>query len=363
MAKLPMAEAERDRYCQLCSISKGEEHFFGRKADVVNVASHRGLLGARHTNRIGMHRVPVSIGMPNLSSLERWGSQQQGKPEFDEQMAAWLDTIKQLVREVPPILQGVRVQAEWKARLLSSRAEEESAVCIRFQQRRAPSAKVAMNRAEARQGFIDLGNMIQRSLFDTGVPLTQQDVDVAGYFDRAGDLHAMMTLAKSKHRDIEEQITIGVTIAFFMCNRATDSVAAQFKWCPCARNIGESVCRVSSITRADNYKGRGRSSVCLGNLTAPDNMLPSQIVSRLTEKTAGPSPLLSMRQLGPRRKGNMPLAAPLPPMTDISGSDSQNQHERPPVQIVVRGFPSDTGKQEILQLFEEHDVMILGYRR
>ena len=175
MAKLPMAEAERDRYCQLCSISKGEEHFFGRKADVVNVASHGGLLGARHTNRIGMHRVPVSIGIPNLSSLERWGRQQQGKPEFDEQMADWLDTIKQLARKVPPILQGVRVQAEWRARLLSSRAEEESAVCIRFQQRRALSAKVAMNRAEVRQGFIDLGNMIQRSLFDTGVPLTQQD--------------------------------------------------------------------------------------------------------------------------------------------------------------------------------------------
>ena len=363
MAKLPMAEAERDRYCQLCRISNGEEHFFGRKADVVNVASHGGLLGARHTNRIGMHRVPVSIGMPDLASLERWGRQQQGKPEFDEQMATWLDAIKQLTREIPPILRGVRVQAEWKARLLSSRAEEESAVCIRFQQRRAPSANVAMNRAAVRQGFIDLGNMIQRSLFDTGVPLTQQDVDVAGYFDRAGDLHAMVTLAKSKHRDIEEQITIGVTIAFFMCNRATDSVAAQFKWCPCARNIGESVCRVSSITRADNYKGRSRSSVCLGNLTAPDNMLPSQIVSMLTEKTAGPSPLLSMRQLGPRRKGNMPLAAPLPPMTGISVSDSQNQHERPPVQIVVRGFPSDACQEEILQLFDEHDVMILGYRR
>ena len=58
----------------------------------------------------------------------------------------------------------------------------------------------------------------------------------------------------------------------------------------------------------------------------------------------------------------MPLAALIPPMSRTSASDSQNQHERLPVQIVVWGFPSGARQKEILQLFDQHDIMILGAR-
>ena len=59
----------------------------------------------------------------------------------------------------------------------------------------------------------------------------------------------------------------------------------------------------------------------------------------------------------------MPIAVSLPQTAQRHASGIKEPEARPPVQVVVRGFPPTTSQQELLRAFDQHDTMILGARR
>ena len=145
-------------------------------------------------------------------------------------------------------------------------------MCIRFEQKYVKENAPAVERSATRHAIKRALNNIQRACWTEATQLNVEHVDFLGYWRRNWKFTGMITVACPDGGDIE-QVTLAATLlAFFIGNDSVQPDSrAEHKWCPMQQTLGESVCKVNSITRQQKWGGKRSNSVSYTHLTLPTN--------------------------------------------------------------------------------------------
>jgi hypothetical protein len=94
------------------------------------------------------------------------------------------------------------------------------------------------------------------------------DVSYIAYINKAGKLEGLITIQKRTKEALEDDIAIGVMLAFHIGNDVQSETAQGFKWCPVSGEYGRTQCGVTAITAAHTWAGLSRRKVTMGTQKA-----------------------------------------------------------------------------------------------
>jgi len=148
--------------------------------------------------------------------------------------------------------------------------ERESSVCIRFEQLRAQQQGVeaTMTRQKIRSQLVEVLNNIQQVCGADHAMFEVTDVGYMAYINKEHKLEGIITIQKRARETLEDDIAMGVILAFHIGNNVQSATAQSFKWCPVSGEYGQTQCGVTAITAAHTWAGLSRRKVVIGTQRA-----------------------------------------------------------------------------------------------
>ena len=187
----------------------GSREFLGRRADVINTAKATGVLSAKFLGRIAGHGGKGWIGVPAARTELAAGEDLSS----NEQAAAALRD------KAPPWLRVIGAYSKWRPAPQASLAEKGSAVGIRFRQEPASERGPPLTQLSLKSATRAMLELIRRAGFPESSGVRMEEVEVAAYWTAEGRMHGMILINKTKHRELEEQVALGLGLAFCIGNR------------------------------------------------------------------------------------------------------------------------------------------------
>jgi hypothetical protein len=216
--------------------------------------------GGRHHLSEGagrrQRRDKIQLGIPRCDVL----------PEKDADRGDTLTTML----GAPGWLKDVQIPVWWEPLVPGSAMERESSVCIRFEQLRAQQrdAEAMATRQQIRSRLVEILNKIQQVSGVDNAPFVATDVSYIAYVNKEGKLEGLITIQKRTKEALEDDIAIGVMLAFHIGNEVQSETAQGFKWCPVSGEYGRTQCGVTGITAAHTWAGLSRRKVTMGTQKA-----------------------------------------------------------------------------------------------
>ena len=357
-AQADRPEAEDEELYKKCSVA-GEDGFFQRGADLAHPRRTGGVRSVEYANKMYIKKQDVWLGAPSVTKIQVW----QGKLEETElsKDGKWLEETRVMAAMVPEGLRRVGAKASWKLKPMVSAQEQQSAMLIRFEQTTRPMRHRDMTAASLRKEVWQMARAVQRGLCPEAMELGIEEVEVNGFWNADAMLQGTIVIAKGPPGSLEDRCRIGLTLAFMIANRKTDDTAGAFKWCPVASNPGESVCVVTSATRAAGGMRDERMQVNVKSLTADDSPLAAELVERLAGKTAPRSEWQVRRGLGRwRNKAGTPVARLEDGRAEAPTQDSRVR--RRPVRLVVFDIPLRASVADVWDTIADEEGHVMGIR-
>ena len=170
----------------------------------------------------------------------------------------------------PGWLKDVQIPVWWEPLVPGSAMERESSVCIRFEQLWAQQrdAEAMATRQQIRSRLVEILNKIQQVSGVDNAPFVATDVSYIAYVNKEGKLEGLITIQKRTKEALEDDIAIGVMLAFHIGNEVQSETAQGFKWCPVSGEYGRTQCGVTGITAAHTWAGLSRRKVTMGTQKA-----------------------------------------------------------------------------------------------
>ena len=348
-ARCQWPRAAQEQYRKLMNVA-GSREFLGRRADVINTAKATGVLSAKFLGRIAGHGGKVWIGVPAARTELAAG----GELSSNEQAAVALRD------KAPPWLRVIGAYSKWRPAPQASLAEKSSAVCIRFRQEQASERGPPLTRLSLQSATRAMLELIRRAGFPESSGVRTEEVEVAAYWTAEGRMHGMILINKTKHRELEEQVALGLGLAFCIGNRNGSLSKAQYRWCPCLQTVGHSVCQLAEVKHAVGQGRYGRRKVSLGQLFDGESELARNILCRLNGGVLTQSPLRSMRggqyhTTSAQRMGGQAGKGP-----SAAAAEESRWVPRPANQILIVGSQGKPTVEELRRAFEDVKAIILG---
>ena len=170
----------------------------------------------------------------------------------------------------PGWLKDVQIPVWWEPLVPGSAMDRESSVCIRFEQLWAHQrdAEAMATRQQIRSRLVEILNKIQQVSGVDNALFVATDVSYIAYVNKEGKLEGLITIQKRTKEVLEDDIAIGVMLAFHIGNDVQSETAQGFKWCPVSGEYGRTQCGVTGITAAHTWAGLSRRKVTMGTQKA-----------------------------------------------------------------------------------------------
>ena len=240
-----------DQWARMTGIA-GEAEFFQRQADMVSSGNRKGLRSNASIAIMQSRSSAVSMSLSGNSADDCGDSHTMA-----------------MVGNAPGWMMRNKVKAHWTPEKWRAEVERNSAMCIRFEQKYVKENAPAVERNATRHAIKQALNNIQRACWTEAINFEVEHVDFLGYWRRNGKFTGMITVACPDGGDIERVTLAATLLAFFIGNDSVQPDSrAEHKWCPMQQTLGESVCKVNSITRQQKWGGK-RTNLWIGSTVSP----------------------------------------------------------------------------------------------
>ena len=205
----------------------------------------------------------------------------------------------------PAWLQTPAIQAQWQPRMEDKTAERSSSICIRFRQKPGKSEEPILQRQRALQGALKMVNEIQDRCWQQQTPFKRSEIELSYYRRRdvewTGMIVSLIVLAVRTGSLLEMDVLVGCVLAFYIGNEISLGPASEMKWCPLQDRVGESSCRITSITARRLHGGDSRRNVFFGSqvkgqqtrIIGDPKLTPNKHIIRLIKTGTGGSQVMS----------------------------------------------------------------------
>ena len=243
--------------------------------DIWSVAGKRAFDTCRSNTDIlgprGLHRVllmpnnptpshTVLLGLPFADKLHKWQEQQQ--------LGDDVESTLRMNSQVPKWIQAPSIQTRWKPCVEGGGTEENSSICIRFQQRAKdrilrPEAQVCP-KGEIMNSLLATVNEIQMRCGTYTNPFHREDIDFQGFKNQENNWTGMISLRFRSRDLLSIDVLTGCLLAFLIGNEIELGPSQYLKWCPLQGKLGFSSCGITRITSRRSCQANNRHEILLG---------------------------------------------------------------------------------------------------
>ena len=175
-----------------------------------------------------LRKCEVWLGVPAAQKVQIW--QEREHLEAPGRETGWLEQTRLMAEAAPAGLRRVGARVAWKPKPVLSQQERDSAICIRFQQTRAPSRPWHLDMDTFRRTVLQTAIAVQTSLHPDATKLSLADIWVNGIVGADDLMKGVIMIAAGDKGESEARCSIGFALAFLINNRRTDEVSGAFKW-------------------------------------------------------------------------------------------------------------------------------------
>ena len=147
--------------------------------------------------------------------------------------------------------------------------ESRSTICIRFCQLRGqnPVDQREFATIGLREGCLQLALEIQKICWPDARPFDVSDWETSVFTNKEARTEGrilLCTRARSSN-EMEEDVLVGVLLAFMVGNSVPRGPGVDFRWCPLTQRIGLSSCALTGVTTRRSLFNPTRQEVRFGH--------------------------------------------------------------------------------------------------